>query len=72
VVRARSDPGKTDFVKANAVPTARIPAILPIVRAPDDPGIEEEEQLPRDEFDEQIAPKAQSSGWFGFLSRFGN
>jgi HemY protein len=47
-----------------------IPAIVPIVRAPDDPGIEDE-GLPRDEFAEQLAPRTQASGWRGFWSRLG-
>jgi HemY protein len=47
-----------------------IPAVIPIIRAPDDPGIDEEGA--RDEFSEQIAPpKAQAGGWRGFLSRWG-
>jgi len=54
----------------NAAP-APIPPVIPIVRAPDDPGIDEDG--PRDEFAEQIGPpKAQASGWRGFLSRWGN
>jgi HemY protein len=49
---------------------ASIPAIIPIVRPPDDPGIDDEGV--RDEFSEQIAPpKAQVGGWRGFLSRWG-
>jgi HemY protein len=48
-----------------------VPAIVPIIRAPDDPGIEGEEEVPRDEFADQIAPKVQAGGWRGFLSRFG-
>ncbi len=47
-----------------------VPAIVPIVRAPDDPGIEDE-GLPRDEFAEQLAPRTQASGWRGFWSRLG-
>jgi HemY protein len=51
---------------------ASIPAVIPIVRAPDDPGIEDEGGV-RDEFSEQIAPpKAQAGGWRGFLSRWGS
>lgn len=47
-----------------------IPPVIPIIRAPDDPGIDDDG--PRDEFSEQIAPpKAQAGGWRGFLSRFG-
>jgi HemY protein len=51
-------------------PPQPVPAIVPIVRAPDDPGVEEEE-LPRDEFAEQLAPSKQAGGWRGFWSRFG-
>jgi HemY protein len=47
-----------------------ISPVIPIIRAPDDPGIDDDG--PRDEFSEQIAPpKAQAGGWRGFLSRFG-
>ncbi|WP_316206175.1 heme biosynthesis protein HemY [Bradyrhizobium sp. SZCCHNR3058] len=60
--RTRSDLGKPA--------EAPIPAIVPIIRPPDDPGIEEDEAA-RDEFAEQIAPKQQAGGWRGFLSRFG-
>ena len=50
---------------------ASIPVVIPIVRAPDDPGIDEDGL--RDEFAEQIAPpSAQAGGWRGFLSRWGN
>jgi HemY protein len=60
--RARQDIPK-------AVP-APIPAVIPIIRAPDDPGIDEDGG--RDEFAEQIGPpKAQAGGWRGFLSRWG-
>ncbi|MGJ4952758.1 heme biosynthesis protein HemY [Bradyrhizobium sp. HKCCYLS20291] len=48
----------------------QIQAIVPIMRPPDDPGVEDEDH-PRDEFAEQIAPKAQAGGWRGFWSRFG-
>lgn len=49
---------------------APIPAVIPIIRAPDDPGIDEDG--PADEFAEQIGqPKAQAGGWKGFLSRWG-
>jgi HemY protein len=60
--RARQDLPKT-------VPSS-IPAVIPIVRAPDDPGIDDE--APSDEFAEQVGPsKAQAGGWRGFLSRWG-
>jgi HemY protein len=50
---------------------APIPAVIPIVRAPDDPGIDDDGTP--DEFLEQIGPpKAQTGGWRGFLSRWGN
>ena len=49
---------------------APIPAVIPIIRAPDDPGIDEDGA--RDEFAEQIGPpRAQAGGWRGFLSRWG-
>ena len=62
--RARADIGK-----ARIVP---IPAVIPIVRAPDDPGIDDD--APVDEFTEQVGtpkPKAQAGGWRGFWSRWG-
>jgi len=47
-----------------------IPAVIPILRAPDDPGVDDEGG--RDEFAEQIGPpQAQAGGWRGFLSRWG-
>jgi HemY protein len=52
-----------------SVPTP-IPAVIPLFRAPDDPGVDEDG--PADEFAEQIGtPKAQAGGWRGFLSRWG-
>jgi HemY protein len=60
--RSRHDIPKT-------VPTP-IPAVIPLIRAPDDPGVDDEG--PADEFAEQIGtPKAQAGGWRGFLSRWG-
>ena len=59
---------RTDLPKAAPAP---IPAVIPIVRAPDDPGVDEDG--PVDEFAEQIGPpKAQAGGWRGFLSRLGS
>jgi len=47
-----------------------IPAVIPIVRPPDDPGIDDEPAS--DEFAEQAAPaQGQAGGWRGFLSRWG-
>jgi HemY protein len=66
VFRTRADLGKPA--------PAPIPAVIPIVRAPDDPGIDDEG--PSDEFAEQIGTprdhaKAQAGGWRGFWSRWG-
>jgi HemY protein len=47
-----------------------IPAVIPIVRPPDDPGIDDEPVA--DEFAERIGPsQGQAGGWRGFLSRWG-
>ncbi|WP_315781155.1 MULTISPECIES: heme biosynthesis HemY N-terminal domain-containing protein [unclassified Bradyrhizobium] len=59
---------RSDLAKPPETP---IQAIVPIMRPPDDPGVDDEDQ-PRDEFAEQIAPKAQAGGWRGFWSRFGS
>jgi HemY protein len=60
--RARQDLGKSSV--------ATIPPVIPIVRPPDDPGIDDE--AVRDEFAEQINPaQGQAGGWRGFLSRWG-
>jgi HemY protein len=62
---------RTDIPK-DAVRTApaNIPAVIPIVRAPDDPGIDEE--LAGDEFAEPVnTVQSQAGGWRGFLSRWG-
>ncbi|QWG13444.1 hypothetical protein KMZ29_01440 [Bradyrhizobium sediminis] len=61
--RARQDIPKT-------APSS-IPQVIPIVRAPDDPGIDDE--AASDEFAEQIGPaQGQAGGWRGFLSRWGS
>jgi HemY protein len=47
-----------------------VPPVIPIVRAPDDPGIDDEPS--GDEFAESTDPaQAQAGGWRGFLSRWG-
>jgi HemY protein len=47
-----------------------IPPVIPIIRPPDDPGIDDEAAA--DEFAEQINPaQGQAGGWRGFLSRWG-
>lgn len=66
VFRTRADLGKPN--------EAPIQAVIPIVRAPDDPGIDDDG--PSDEFTEQIGTpkaqaKAQAGGWRGFWSRWG-
>ncbi|MDP3693948.1 heme biosynthesis protein HemY [Bradyrhizobium sp.] len=48
-----------------------IPQVIPIVRAPDDPGIDDDSAV--DEFREQLSPaERQAGGWRGFLSRWGS
>lgn len=60
VFRPRRDIEKPD--------APRIPAVIPIVRAPDDPGVPDE--VVHDEFDDPERPEpAQQGGWKGFLSR---
>ena len=59
---------RQDFGKSHA---AAIPPVIPIVRAPDDPGIDDEPAS--DEFAEQIDPvERQAGGWRGFLARWGS
>ena len=60
--RQRQDLGKSSV--------ATMPPVIPIVRPPDDPGIDDEPVT--DEFAEQINPaQGQTGGWRGFLSRWG-
>jgi len=60
--RTRADLGRT--------PGAVVPAVIPLVRAPDDPGIDDDG--PVDEFTEQIGtPKAQPGAGPGFWSAGG-
>jgi len=64
--RARQDIPKDN---ARGAPP-NIPAVIPIIRPPDDPGIDDEPAS--DEFAEQVGPPhAQAGGWRGFLSRWG-
>ena len=76
---AASPPAKPESAPAQPAPLFRsrqdipktIPQVIPIVRPPDDPGVDDE--APGDEFSEQIGtPKAQAGGWRGFLSRWGS
>src|SRR6266566_7158626 len=49
---------------------SNVPVVIPILRAPDDPGIDDEPE--RDEFAQQVGPpQGQAGGWRGFLSRWG-
>jgi HemY protein len=58
---------RADLAKPAAVP---IPPVIPILRPPDDPGVDDE--APSDEFVEQIGtPRAQAGGWRGFWARWG-
>jgi HemY protein len=58
---------RQDIPKSGA---SAVPPIAPIVRAPDDPGVDDEPVS--DEFAEQTDPaQAQAGGWRGFLSRWG-
>ena len=60
--RSRQIPEKTN--------TAAIPAVIPLTRAPDDPGVDDELDL--DEYGEPNPPRtAQAGGWRGFFSRLG-
>jgi HemY protein len=60
---------RTDFPKT-ADRAKPIPAVIPIVRAPDDPGVIEEAE--NNELGEGIVPaQGQAGGWRGFLSRWG-
>jgi HemY protein len=62
--RARQDIPKN-------VPASILP-VIPIVRAPDDPGIDDDEPV-TDEFAEQVGSvSGQAGGWRGFLTRWGN
>jgi HemY protein len=64
VFRPRSDMANTGEKSALA-----IPPVIPIVRPPDDPGVDEGPEL--DEFAEgsMSSPGGQAGGWRGFLSR---
>jgi HemY protein len=64
--RARQDITKDNVRGASS----SIPVVIPIIRPPDDPGIDDEPVS--DEFAEQVGPPhAQAGGWRGFLSRWG-
>jgi HemY protein len=56
-------------IARDARPTVAIPAVIPIIRPPDDPGVDEADDY-RDEFAELNAGR-QQGGWRGFLRRWG-
>jgi HemY protein len=63
--RARADLGRGN---SSSVPPV-IP-VIPIIRPPDDPGIDDDPVA--DEFAEQVGPvPGQAGGWRGFLARWG-
>ena len=57
---------RADIPAAGEKPLSAIPPVIPIIRPPDDPGVDEGTEP--DEFAELPAP-GQSGGWRGFLSR---
>ena len=57
---------RADIPAAGEKPQLAIPPVIPIIRPPDDPGVDEGTEP--DEFAELPAP-GQSGGWRGFLSR---
>ncbi|WP_398469769.1 heme biosynthesis HemY N-terminal domain-containing protein [Tardiphaga sp.] len=59
---------RADLAKS-ARPAVPIPAVIPITRAPDDPGVDEEDPY-RDEFAE-LNGGQQQGGWRGFMRRWG-
>jgi len=59
---------RADIPAATGKPSPAIPAVIPIVRAPDDPGVEDGTEA--DEFAVSLPPpRGQAGGWRGFLSR---
>lgn len=51
------------------IDAGRLPPVIPIVRAPDDPGVADDAP-PDDEFTDSMRPEQmQAGGWRGFLSR---
>jgi HemY protein len=57
---------RTDIPSANEKPQPAIPPVIPIIRPPDDPGVDDGTEP--DEFAEIPAP-GQTGGWRGFISR---
>jgi HemY protein len=67
---AASEPAPPAAFRGAKGGASAVPPIIPIVRAPDDPGIDDEPV--EDEFAEPTEPsRSQAGGWRGFLSRWG-
>jgi HemY protein len=59
---------RTDIPLTSEKPAPAIPPVIPIVRAPDDPGVDD--GTDRDEFAVSLPPsRGQAGGWRGFFSR---
>jgi HemY protein len=59
---------RAELPAAAEKPAPAIPAVIPIVRAPDDPGVDD--GTDGDEFAVSLPPsRGQTGGWLGFLSR---
>jgi HemY protein len=59
---------RADIPAASERPAPAIPPIVPIIRPPDDPGVDDETD--GDEFAVSLPPsRGQAGGWRGFLSR---
>ena len=51
------------------IDSGRLPPVIPIIRAPDDPGVADDAP-PDHEFTDSAGPEQmQAGGWRGFLSR---
>lgn len=60
-----------DVATMSAVATRPLPPVIPIVRAPDDPGIDDADDR-SDGFADQLGPTPrQAGGWKGFFNRWG-
>jgi HemY protein len=67
-VEAEPSPGFRAQPDSDKTGASDIPAVIPIVRAPDDPGVDEDQQ--NDGFAEENTPAArQAGGLRGLLSR---
>jgi len=58
---------RADIPAPGGKPASSIPAIIPIVRPPDDPGVDDGTEV--DEFAEAPVRGGQEGGWRGFISR---